>query len=54
MAEEKRESKSSSMLQIRIPDTLKENLENKAKKAGVTLNQYIMFLFIEKMEKPEK
>ncbi len=53
MAEAKKESKSS-MLQIRVPDTLKENLEAKAKKAGVSLNQYIMFLFVEKMEKSEK
>ena len=53
MAEEKKESKSS-MLQIRVPDTLKDNLEAKAKKAGVSLNQYIMFLFVEKMEQSEK
>lgn len=47
MAEEKK----SDLLQIRIPVELKESMENKAKEIGVSLNQYIMFIFIEKMEK---
>lgn len=53
MAEEKKESKST-LLQMRVPDELKENLEQKAKEAGVSLNQYIMFVFIEKLEKSHK
>ncbi|MDQ6332604.1 MULTISPECIES: toxin-antitoxin system HicB family antitoxin [Campylobacter] len=46
MAEE-RESKGSYNLQIKIPNELKDKLEKKAEKAGVSLNQYIMYLFID-------
>ncbi|EOH7171870.1 toxin-antitoxin system HicB family antitoxin [Campylobacter jejuni] len=46
MAEEK-ESKGSYNLQIKIPNELKDKLEKKAEKAGVSLNQYIMYLFID-------
>lgn len=33
-------------LQIKIPHELKEKLESLAQEAGVSLNQYIMFMFI--------
>jgi len=33
-------------LQIKIPTDLKEKLEKKADEAGVSLNQYIMFMFV--------
>lgn len=46
MAEEK-ENKGSYNLQIKIPNELKDKLEKKAEKAGVSLNQYIMYLFID-------
>ena len=46
MAEEKKESKGSYNLQIKIPLELKEKLEKKAENSGVSLNQYIMFMFI--------
>ncbi|EOH7216428.1 toxin-antitoxin system HicB family antitoxin [Campylobacter coli] len=46
MTEEK-ESKGSYNLQIKIPNELKDKLEKKAEKAGVSLNQYIMYLFID-------
>lgn len=45
MAEEK-ETSGSYNLQIKIPLELKEKLESLAKEAGVSLNQYIMFMFI--------
>ncbi|MGQ2884128.1 toxin-antitoxin system HicB family antitoxin (plasmid) [Campylobacter coli] len=45
MAEEK-ESKGSYNF-IKIPNELKDKLEKKAEKAGVSLNQYIMYLFID-------
>lgn len=37
-------------LQIQIPKTLKENLEDRAKEAGVTLNQYLMFLMVKAVD----
>ncbi len=46
MTEEK-ENKGSYSLQIKIPNELKDKLEKKAEKAGVSLNQYIMYLFID-------
>lgn len=49
MAEEK-ESKGSYNLQIKIPNELKDKLEKKAEKAGVSLNQYIMYLFIDNIK----
>lgn len=49
MAEEK-ESKGSYNLQIKIPNELKDKLEKKAEKAGVSLNQYIMYLFIDEIK----
>ncbi len=49
MAEEK-ESKGSYNLQIKIPNELKDKLERKAEKAGVSLNQYIMYLFIDNIK----
>lgn len=45
MAEEK-EASGSYNLQIKIPLELKEKLESLAKEAGVSLNQYVMFMFI--------
>lgn len=42
-----KESKGSYNLQIKIPNELKDKLEKKAEKAGVSLNQYIMYLFID-------
>lgn len=53
MAEEKETgSKAESyMLQMRIPVELKEKLEEKAKDRGVSLNQYLMYIMIEKLEK---
>ncbi len=50
MAEEK-ETATSYNLQIKIPVELKEKLEEKAKEAGVSLNQYIMFMFINETKK---
>ncbi|BCX79244.1 YlcI/YnfO family protein [Campylobacter sp. 19-13652] len=41
-----KETNTSYNLQIKIPQELKEKLEAKAKEAGVSLNQYIMFMFI--------
>ncbi|EAI1344892.1 toxin-antitoxin system HicB family antitoxin [Campylobacter jejuni] len=46
MTEEK-ENKGSYSLRIKIPNELKDKLEKKAEKAGVSLNQYIMYLFID-------
>jgi predicted HicB family RNase H-like nuclease len=37
-------------LQIQIPKTLKENLEERAKDAGVTLNQYLLFLMVKAVD----
>lgn len=45
MAEEK-EASGSYNLQIKIPLELKEKLKSLAKEAGVSLNQYVMFMFI--------
>ena len=45
MAEEKKSSGSYN-LQVKIPNELKEKLEKKAELAGVSLNQYIMFMFV--------
>jgi predicted HicB family RNase H-like nuclease len=39
-------------LQIQIPKTLKENLEERAQEAGVSLNQYLMFLMVKAVDKP--
>ncbi|CUU74143.1 toxin-antitoxin system HicB family antitoxin [Campylobacter hyointestinalis] len=50
MAEEK-ETATSYNLQIKIPTELKERLEALAKEAGVSLNQYIMFMFIRETKK---
>lgn len=50
MAEEK-ENSGSYNLQIKIPIELKEKLESFAKEAGVSLNQYIMFIFIKETKK---
>lgn len=50
MAEEK-ETSGSYNLQIKIPLELKEKLESLAKEAGVSLNQYIMFMFIRETQK---
>jgi len=45
MAEEKK-STGSYNLQVKIPNELKDKLEKKAEQAGVSLNQYIMFMFV--------
>lgn len=50
MAEEK-ETGGSYNLQIKIPIELKEKLESLAKEAGVSLNQYVMFMFIREAQK---
>lgn len=50
MAEEK-EVGGSYNLQIKIPIELKEKLESLAKEAGVSLNQYVMFMFIRETQK---
>ncbi|HIG0093530.1 TPA: toxin-antitoxin system HicB family antitoxin [Campylobacter coli] len=42
-----KKSKGSYNIQIKIPNELKDKLEKKAEKAGVSLNQYIMYLFID-------
>lgn len=55
MAEEKetleiaRSSGGSYNLQIKIPYELKDKLEVLAEKAGVSLNQYIMFMFVKEV-----
>lgn len=41
-----KETNTSYNLQIKIPQELKEKLEAKAREAGVSLNQYIMFMFV--------
>ncbi|MBE3610528.1 toxin-antitoxin system HicB family antitoxin [Campylobacter californiensis] len=51
MAEEKETATGSYNLQIKIPLELKEKLEILAKEAGVSLNQYIMFMFIRETKK---
>lgn len=51
MAEEKETLTGSYNLQIKIPLELKEKLEILAKEAGVSLNQYIMFMFIRETKK---
>jgi len=38
-------------LQIQIPKTLKAKLEDRAKETGVTLNQYLMFLMVNAVDK---
>ncbi|EOF7247891.1 toxin-antitoxin system HicB family antitoxin [Campylobacter coli] len=53
MAEEK-ENKGSYNLQIKIPNELKDKLEKKAEKAGVSLNQYIMYLFIDDIKENQR
>ena len=50
MAEEKKDNKSH-LLQIRIPEELKDKLEKRALEAGVSLNQYIMYMFINEVKK---
>ncbi|MDX1294711.1 MAG: toxin-antitoxin system HicB family antitoxin [Sulfurimonadaceae bacterium] len=37
-------------LQIQIPKTLRDNLEQRAKETGVTLNQYLMFLMVKAVD----
>jgi predicted HicB family RNase H-like nuclease len=37
-------------LQIQIPKTLRDNLEERAKETGVTLNQYLMFLMVKAVD----
>lgn len=54
MADEEKESKGSSMLQIRVPNDLKDKLEKKADEAGVSLNQYLLFTFIKEVKEPTK
>lgn len=50
MVEEK-ETSGSYNLQIKIPNELKEKLEALAREAGVSLNQYIMFMFVRETKK---
>lgn len=38
-------------LQIQVPKTLKGNLEVRASEAGVTLNQFLMFLMVQAVDK---
>lgn len=53
MSEKENQSKETGSynLQIKIPYELKEKLEELAKKSGVALNQYIMFMFIKETQK---
>ena len=45
MAQEEKKTESY-ILQQRIPVELKEKLEKKAKEHGVSLNQYLMYLYL--------
>lgn len=40
-------------LQIQIPKTLRDNLEKRAQNAGVTLNQYLIFLMVKSVDTPD-
>ncbi|AQW81409.1 toxin-antitoxin system HicB family antitoxin [Campylobacter pinnipediorum] len=51
MADEKETPTGSYNLQIKIPYELKEKLEALAQEAGVSLNQYIMFMLIRETKK---
>jgi len=37
-------------LQIQIPRKLRDNLEEQAKEAGVSLNQYLIFLMLKSVD----
>ena len=54
MAEEEKESKGSKKLQLQFPIELVEKVEEKAKNAGVTVNQYILYLLIKDAKNPIK
>ena len=51
MAEEKKESKGSNLIQLRLSDKTKEELEKLADKTGMALNTYLYHLIAEKIEK---
>ena len=44
MAEEKKESKGSNIVQIRLSDKQKEELQKKAEEVGLPMTQYIVYL----------
>ena len=44
MAEEKKESKGSNLIQLKVSNKVKETLQQKADEIGIPITQYIMFL----------
>lgn len=52
MAEEKeKDSKGSNLIQLRLSDKTKEELENLANETGLALNTYLYHIIAEKIEK---
>jgi len=50
MAEEKKESKGSNLIQLRLSDKTKEELEKLANNTGMALNTYLYHIIAEKIE----
>ena len=44
MSDEKKESKGSNLIQLKVSDKIKETLQGKADDIGIPMTQYIMFL----------
>ncbi|MFL1707037.1 hypothetical protein ACHJH3_08545 [Campylobacter sp. MOP7] len=51
MAEEK-ETKGSNLIQIRVSDKMKDDLQKKADEIGLPLTQYVVFLIAQDLKKP--
>jgi len=51
MAEEKKESKGSNLIQLKVSDKVKETLQQKADEIGIPITQYIMFLITKDIKK---
>ena len=54
MAEEKKESKGSNLIQLKVSDKVKEYLQKKADELGFPVNTYIYHLIMNDMEKYKK
>ncbi len=51
MAEEK-ETKGSNLIQIRVSDKMKDDLQKKADELGLPLTTYVVFLIAQDLKKP--
>lgn len=53
MADEK-ETKGSNLIQIRVSDKMKDDLQKKADELGLPLTQYVVFLIAKELESRNK